>query len=260
MIKPSGETMRKINRNLYQTQEFAERVGVSVRTLHHYDQVGLLKPSSYTKAGYRLYGEQELIRLQQIITLKFLGFSLKQIKEFFKENYIDLLMMFRLQREAIKQKRDQLDIAVQAIETAEAVIKSNNKIDWELFKKIIEVISMQNNMEWVKKYYTQEQLDELSKHGTPEILAKAQEDWAILMKDVSAAIGEDPASAKAQELAARWTDLIYQFTQGNSGIENSLKNLYADQSNWPDNFNRPWTDDVGSFITKAVAIYKSKSS
>lgn len=252
--------MKTKSTKLYQTQVFAKRLGVSVRTLHHYDHLDLLKPKSYTKSGYRLYGEEELIRLQQITTLKFLGFSLKQIKELFTQNSLDILMLFRLQREAIKEKRKQLDMAIEAIDQAENFIKTSNKIDWESFKKIIEVINMQNNMEWVKKYYTQEQLDELAKRGTPEVLAKAQEDWASLMKDVAESINEDPASPKAQDLAKRWADLIYQFTQGDSGIEKSLKNLYADQANWPNTFQRPWTDDVGGFMAKAMAIYKSKES
>ena len=64
----------------YPAIDFARLAGVTVRTLHHYDRIGLLKPSSYTSAGYRLYRKQDLIRLQQIVTLKFIGFSLNQIR------------------------------------------------------------------------------------------------------------------------------------------------------------------------------------
>ncbi len=63
-----------------QIQEFAQRTGVTVRTLHHYDRLGLLRPGARTESGYRLYGERELIRLQQIATLKFIGCSLNEIK------------------------------------------------------------------------------------------------------------------------------------------------------------------------------------
>ena len=58
---------------MYRVSEFAEKAGVTVRTLHHYDRMGLLKPSGRTNAGYRLYGERDLVRLQQIVTLKFIS-------------------------------------------------------------------------------------------------------------------------------------------------------------------------------------------
>src|SRR5215475_13944181 len=66
---------------VYQVSEFAEKAGVTVRTLHHYDRMGLLKPSGRTEAGYRLYGERDFARLQQIVTLKFIGLPLRQIKD-----------------------------------------------------------------------------------------------------------------------------------------------------------------------------------
>jgi len=62
-----------MNEKHYQAIEFAQLAGVTVRTLHHYDRIGLLKPSAYTNAGYRLYGKGDLVRLQQIVTLKFIG-------------------------------------------------------------------------------------------------------------------------------------------------------------------------------------------
>lgn len=72
--------MKRASRPLYQAREFALRAGVTVRTLHHYDRLGLLRPSDYTASGYRLYGERDFARLQQIMTLKFIGLPLKQIK------------------------------------------------------------------------------------------------------------------------------------------------------------------------------------
>ncbi len=76
---------------LFRARDFAERAGVTVRTLHHYDRLGLLKPSRYTQSGHRLYGEGELARLQQIVTLKFIGLPLKQIKELLSEKELDRL-------------------------------------------------------------------------------------------------------------------------------------------------------------------------
>jgi MerR family transcriptional regulator, thiopeptide resistance regulator len=65
---------------LYRASEFAALAGVTVRTLHHYDRAGLLRPTARTDAGYRLYGGREFARLQQILTLKFIGLPLEEIE------------------------------------------------------------------------------------------------------------------------------------------------------------------------------------
>ncbi|HJU55254.1 MAG TPA: MerR family transcriptional regulator [Pyrinomonadaceae bacterium] len=243
---------------LYQAQEFAERSGVTVRTLHHYDRLGLLKPSRYTAAGYRLYGERDFARLQQIVMLKFIGLSLKEIKELLEGSHLDLPGTLRLQRRIIEERRRHLDSVIEAIERAEREMGRDERLDWETFKQIIEVTNMENNMEWVKKYYTEEQLAELAERGTPEVLERGQRDWATLIKDVEAAVSEgvDPQSERAQELAARWSALIEAFTGGNPGILENLKKLYANQANWPDTFRQPYSDEVAGFISRASAAKK----
>jgi DNA-binding transcriptional MerR regulator len=239
----------------YLAQEFARRAGVTVRTLHHYDRLGLLKPSRYTEAGYRLYGERDFARLQQIVMLKFIGLSLKEIKELLDSRELDLEMTLRLQRTIVEEKRRHLDKVIRAIERAEDAMASSDKLDWETFKQIIEVINRQQDMEWMKKYYTEEQLAELAERGTPEVLERGQRDWAVLIKEVETAVAEDldPQSEKAQELAARWAALIEAFTGGNPAIRESLTKLYADQANWPSSFKKPYTDEVGRFIAQAGA-------
>ncbi|MBI3653236.1 MAG: MerR family transcriptional regulator [Acidobacteria bacterium] len=248
----------------YQASEFAKLTGVTVRTLHHYDRLGLLQPSGRTAAGYRLYGERDFARLQQIVTLKFIGFSLAQIKAILNQSTDDLANALRVQREIIEDKLAQLQQAVKAIAEVEQVVASQAEIDWQAFNKIIEVINMQNEMEWAKKYYDQEAQQAIAKRlkqWTPELQAKAEQDWATLIKDVETAIanGADPASANAQALAARWTDLIGQFTQGNPAIREGLNKLYADQQHWPTTFKKPYSDEVGEFICKAVAIWQERA-
>src|SRR4051795_1469681 len=110
---------------IYQASEFAERAGVTVRTLHHYDRLGLLKPSGRTEAGYRLYGERDFGRLQQIVTLKFIGLPLRQIKDLLDGSDLDLAATLRLQRRLLLEKRLQLETAIQAIGEAERSLDSS---------------------------------------------------------------------------------------------------------------------------------------
>ena len=244
-----------MNSKVYRAHEFAERAGVTVRTLHHYDRLGLLKPTSRSDAGYRLYVDRDLVRLQQIVTLKFLGFSLAQIKNILDRKNFDLLEELRAQRNIIAEKRRQLDCAVLAIERAERAVSGNGVPDWEAFRKIIEVIEMQSDMGWTKKYYSEEAKADLARRNRedPELARRGERDWAELIKDVEASLFEDPASPKAQALADRWQKLIQSFTGGNPEVSAGLKKLYADQGNWPASFKKPYSDEVSAFICKAVA-------
>ncbi len=240
---------------LYRASEFAELTGVTVRALHHYDRVGLLKPTGRSAAGYRLYGAGDFARLQQVLTLKFIGLPLKQIKEVLGREELDLAGVLRLQREVLESRRAELDAALRAVREAETVLSRGDEPAWDEFKKIVEVISMQHDTEWMKRYYTEEQLADLAHRGTPEVLERGQREWQKLIAEVEEAAREglDPASERAQSLAARWEGLINEFTGGDPGILENLKRLYADQSNWPDTFRKPYSDDSADFISRARA-------
>ena len=133
----------------YQASEFAELTGVTVRALHHYDRLGLLRPARRTRAGYRLYGERDVARLEQIVALKFIGFSLKEIKTILDRKGLELPAMLAMQREIISRKRRHLDSAVAAIERAERALSERGEADLETFKQIIEVMNMDNNTNWM---------------------------------------------------------------------------------------------------------------
>jgi DNA-binding transcriptional MerR regulator len=253
--------MKGSDENLFQAREFAELTGVTVRTLHHYDRLGLLKPSRYSRAGYRLYRESDVARLEQIVALKFIGFSLSDIKTILGRGPFDLATTLRRQREAISEKRQRLDLAIQAIQRAEYVIGSSSEPGWETFVKIIEVINMQSDMNWSKKYYSEDAQQEIEKRAATiphEVIEQAQRDWAILIKEVDDAVaaGEDPGSEKSQALAARWSELIKGFTGGNPQIQQGLNKMYADRNNWPAAMPKPFSDEVQAFIAEAMKHLK----
>ena len=124
--------MRDSNEKLFQAREFAKLSGVTVRALHHYDRIGLLKPSRHTRAGYRLYSESDVARLEQIVALKFIGLSLEQIREVLSRKSVDLASTLRQQRQAIEEKRNRLDLAIKAIQRAEYVAAADKQPDWDL--------------------------------------------------------------------------------------------------------------------------------
>ena len=249
--------MKDGNEDLFQAREFAQQTGVTVRTLHHYDRLGLLKPSRHSRAGYRLYRESDVARLEQIVALKFIGFSLNEIKEILSRGPFDLATTLCQQREAITEKRNRLELAVQAIQRAEYVIATSREPGWEMFAKIIEVINMQSNMDWSKQYYSEDAQQEIEKRAATiprEAIEQAQRDWAVLIKEIDAAVaaGEDPASDQAQALAARWSELIKGFTGGNQAVQTGLNKMYADRNNWPASMRKPFSDEVQTFIVETM--------
>ena|SRR5690242_873160 len=250
---------------MYKVREFAGKAGVTVRTLHHYDRLGLLKPSGRNSAGYRLYRDSDLARLQQIVTLKFIGLSLKEIKALLDGNDLDLRQTLRLQRQLLEAKRLQVGLAIQAIDEAEQSLQSEDTPNLAALRKIIHVMERQNNMEWAKKYYSQEaqtKIAEKAANFTPEMQAAVTEKWNQLFRDIEAAIHnhEDPTSTNARALAERWSNLVRGFTGGDPEVQKGLKKLYADQSNWPSNFQKPFTDEVWAFVKKAMAAHRISST
>jgi DNA-binding transcriptional MerR regulator len=253
--------MKVADEKLFKTREFAKLAGVTVRALHHYDRLRLLKPSRYTRAGYRLYSERDFARLEQIVALKFIGFPLKEIKRILNREAADLATALRRQRQAIEEKRRRLDLAIKAIQRAEHVVGTSKEAGWEAFAKIIEVINMQSNMDWTKKYYSEEAQREIEKRAATiprEVIEQAQRDWPVLIKEVEAAVaaGEDPSSAKSQALAARWSTLVKGFTGGNPEIQKGLNQMYADKKNWPASMPKPFGDEVHAFIVEAMKCRK----
>jgi MerR family transcriptional regulator, thiopeptide resistance regulator len=253
-LKEPGETAER----LYRASEFARAAGVTVRALHHYDRLGLLRPSSRSRAGYRLYAGRDFARLQQIVTLKFIGFTLGQIKEMLRPGAHDLGSALRLQREMLEEKRRRLGRAVRAIERAEAVIARGGEPGPAAFAKIIEVIEMQNDNDWMMRYYSEgarKKIETRAAEMGPDGLEQSQRDWAQLLAEVNEAAraGVDPASERAQELAARWRTLVEAFTGGDAEVAAGLRKLYADQANWPASFQKPYGDDAGAFIAAASA-------
>lgn len=244
-------------KNLLQTREFACLAKVTVRTLHYYDRIGLLKPKHYDRNGFRLYGETEFARLQQITTLKFIGFSLNQIKEILRGREFDLADSLQLQRKILEAQRDRLNHALEAINRAEKVFKQNGATDWESFNKIIEVINMQQNTDWTKKYYSetaQRRIEERKSLWSPELQERVTKDWNDLTRDIEAAIADNvsPADERAQKLAARWRALIEEFTGGDREIQAGLNRMYADEKNWQTDLKKPFSDEVQNFIAEAM--------
>lgn len=240
----------------YRAREFAQMAGVTVRALHHYDRVGLLRPARSPQNGYRLYAEGDLGRLEQILVLKFLGLPLKQIRDLLKAAPA-LPSVLRRQRRVLVEKRNRLDKAIQAISAALHAMEASGRPQWSLFQIIIREIEMQNHSDWTMQYYSDEAKNRVEQRKalwTPELQERVSREWAELFRDIEAALGSAPASAKAQALATRWRKLVEGFTGGDAEIQKGLNAMYADQANWPAERKQAFgiRPEIQEFIRKAL--------
>jgi MerR family transcriptional regulator, thiopeptide resistance regulator len=220
---------------VYRIRQFSRLAGVTVRALHHYDRLGLLKPAARSAAGYRLYTDRDIARLEQIVVFKFLGLSLAQIGRLLKRQS-PLADTLRRQQRVLAEKRRHLDAAIGAITRAEQALQSAGEPDWGLFVDIVKEIEMQDNADWSKKYYTPEaqaKVEERKARWNPELQAQVTKDWTELLRDVAAALDQDPAGPTAQALAARWRTLVEGFSGGDPEIQKGLNKMWSDQGNWP---------------------------
>ncbi len=219
----------------YRIGEFAKLAGVTVRALHHYDRIGLLKPQRGT-SGFRLYSMADLERLEQIAALKFLGIPLQEIKLLLKHGPLTLADSLHMQRSALAEKRKLIDRAVVAIEAADRAIRSGQTTDASILRKIIEVIDMQPQENFMQKYYTdQAWLDKerIARERPAEETKKNTLALRKLFYEIEAEIDLDPASERAQNLTKQWLQLAEYAHGGNEAVRAGNIQAWNDYQNWP---------------------------
>jgi MerR family transcriptional regulator, thiopeptide resistance regulator len=239
--------------------ELAKRTGLTVRALHHYDDIGLLKPSLHTESGHRLYTDADVARLQQVLSLRQLGFSLEQIADCLNRPGFSPLEVIRLQ---VARLRDQIALQTRLCERLEAVaaqLQAAGDVSADEFIRTIEEMTM------IESYYTPEQSEALQARGEQlgaERIQQSQQEWAELIAQVRAEMdkGTDPAAPEVQAMARRWRDLIDQFTGGDPGIERSLGRLWNEQGDTLVAQHGTEYDPRGVFeyIGRAMAAVKSE--
>ena len=212
--------------------ELAERTGLTVRTLHHYDAIGLLGPSGRTGSahgsGHRLYTAADVARLQQILSLKQLGFALEQIREYLDRADYDPREVLRMHLARIRKQLDDLKRLEGRLAALADALESAETVSADEFLTTIQEMTM------MEKYYTPEQLAQLKarkEQAGEERIRQVGEEWAELAADVKAAIesGLDPTGPKGQDLARRWFGLVNEFTGGDRGIALSMRAMYENE-------------------------------
>lgn len=197
-------------------KDLSKITNVSVQTLHHYDRINLLKPSLRLSNGYRVYSEKDLLKLQQIIALKFFGFELSQIQALLTGE-VKAFEHFSLQAQLIEQKTKVLLETGQIINEVISKCSQNKSIPWETMIKLIEVYQMTKQLEnsWAKEIFTPEELkqyvdfkNELKHNPNTQNKANFAKEWANLVKEIENNLEKDPKSEIGINLAKKCMLLI----------------------------------------------------
>jgi len=208
----------------------AKATGLTVRTLHHYDEIGLLVPEQRSSSGRRLYSEQDVRRLYRIVALRRLGLSLGEIGGVL-DRTPDLVDAVRRHLARVAQDLGLQQRLHRTLERMLARLEQEREPILDDFIQSIEAMSM------IDKYYTpeqqeqQEQLEQRRGELGEEGMRRAEGDWAELIEAAKAeqARGTEPTDPRMLELARRWRALIEQFTGGDDAVTESLRTMYREE-------------------------------
>ncbi len=246
----------------YRVQAFAKLSGVTVRTLHHYDRLGLLVPrreggARGDRRGYRLYSAANLERLEQIVALRYLGFPLRQIKTLLPAGGLPLRQALQVQQRLLREQRRRLNRALDAIQAALRPRAPNAGG----LQRILREMAMANDPgAWTHRYFSAAAKASIAARAaafTPAMQAEASRRWAALLAEVEAALDGDPRGPRAQALAARWRELIGNFTQGDGEVGRGMGRLWANRERWPAEMKQRtagFRPEVMTFMRKAPAL------
>jgi DNA-binding transcriptional MerR regulator len=215
-----------LTKSTYRVRQFAELTGVTVKALYHYDRLGLLKPAR-TDAGYRVYEQTDLARLEHIIALRSLGIPLKQMASLLGRDTLPLRSAFKRQREILEDQRRRLDHAIAVLVDAERSVSSGTVPPARALEKLMRILAMQN-IDVMRKYFS----DEAWPAGRSHFADWPTPEWQALFRAAHAALGSDPAGVTAQALADRWLALSLVESAG-PGMRTGLRRAWVDREQWP---------------------------
>ncbi|MDI9469560.1 MAG: MerR family transcriptional regulator [Bacillota bacterium] len=218
----------------YTSGEIASAAGLTIRTVQHYDNIGLLRSAGRTEGGRRYYTQDDLIRLEQIVLYKSLDFSLDQIKDklLFQPDRNELLEMFNSQRLLLLQKMEHLHTSFAALGVMAEMAEAGKEIPLTLLLQILSALPEDDVFSKAPQLLTQEQHEMLSAqlqdfesvkqfyHSSKEILIEAM----ILQQE-----GLSPAATEAQGLIERWWEGIVAFACGDMELVRELSELNLEE-------------------------------
>ncbi len=238
-------------------KELADLVGISVRTLHHYDAIGLLKPDQVNEAGYRIYSAENVAQLQQILFFRELDFPLAHIKSIVNDPGFDRLKALEQHRERLLCKQRRLAVLLQTLDRtlldAKGEIKMSDAEKFKGFDFSQNPYEAEARQRWGDEAVdaSQARVATLQKAGKMEAF---QAEMNALYTHLATLRQGDPASAEAQQAIAQWYALLSQVGSYSPEVFKGLGQMYVDDARFTQNIDQ-FGDGLAVFMRDAMAIY-----
>lgn len=250
----------------YTVKDMAMLSGVSVRALHHYDEIGLLKPAHLGANGYRYYGREELLRLQQILFHRELGLSLERIKTLLDDPGFDRIAALKAHRDWLGSERARFGQLIATIDRTIAELDGDTDVT---DKQLYDGFSAEKQAEWEKEI-----VDRYGEDGRAKI-AESKANFAKMSKDDMAAskaeteaigrafaramnAGEPAGSGSAQVLAARQYAWVCRAWKPNRTAFIGLGRMYADHPDFRATYDA-LAPGLADYMADAMKAYAERS-
>jgi DNA-binding transcriptional MerR regulator len=247
----------------YKVREAAEIAGVSVRTLHYYDSIGLLKPESVSPAGYRLYSDRDLGKLQQVLFFRELGFSLPETEEIVNNPDFDREKALHLHRELLLKKRKRIDAIIESVDATIQSIQGGKKMETS---KMFEAFDM-SEIEKHRELYAGETRakygnSDAYKESEKKTARYSQDDWARILKTsgeiysgIAGRMDQGPEDREVQDAVARLRQHISDsFYDCSPEIFRGLGDLYVSDERFTANIDKV-APGLARFLRDAINFY-----
>ena len=240
--------------------EAANKMGVTVRTLQYYDREGLLAPSAQSEGGRRLYTDKDLIKLHQILSLKSLGFSLRDIKQrlISLETPAEVANALTEQAKAIREKIKQLQTSLKAIEQLKAEVLQMQTVNFKKYADIIVNLQMKNDSYYLIKRFDDDMLDHIRSRFDKESGLDFMDRFNRLSDEIVQLQKENvpPESEKCQKVMKEYWGLIVEFTNGDMSMLPKLMEVGS-----IDTAANAWEERqkiVNDYVGPALQVYFSR--
>jgi DNA-binding transcriptional MerR regulator len=243
----------------YTVKQLSNLAGVSVRTLHFYDEIGLLRPTRVGANGYRYYGDAAVLRLQQILFYKELGLSLDEIAEVLDQPDFDVVRALEAHRRALQQRLGRLRHLMKTVDRTIAHLKGDTTMDTkELFAGLSDEQQAQYEQEaealWGE---TVRESSRKWKAYSPAQKARIMAEGQAVYQDLLDQLDEPPASRAVQAIIARWHQHLRYFFEPSADVLRGLGQGYNDNPQFNATFQR-LDPKLAPFMRAAIEVYCDK--
>ncbi len=241
----------------YTVKQLAQLAGVTVRTLHYYDEIGLLSATTYGENGYRYYGEEAVLRLQQILFYRELDLSLNEIAAILDGPDFDVLEALQTHREALQQKASRISSLIRTIDKTVAHLKGEREMSTkQLFEGFDEATQQRYEQEATQRYGEKNVKESVRRWNrySPQEKAQIGAEGEAIYRDFLTCIHDDPASAEVQEIVGRWHQHLRYFYEPSPEVLAALGQRYNEDPAFMATFEKIHPE-LPQFLRQAIEHY-----